>query len=65
MYDIEKLIAAAKAHGENSHGENPHPEHEVGDLQDLLRLCWERIPGGIQDELCRTAWVQDLLHELN
>jgi hypothetical protein len=32
----ERLIAAAKKHGENS-----NPDHEVGDLQDILRSCFE------------------------
>lgn len=32
---IEDLIAAAGAHGQLS-----EPDHEVGDLQDALRMCW-------------------------
>lgn len=34
--DLEDFITAAKKHGEDS-----HPDHEVGDLQDLLRAAWE------------------------
>lgn len=33
---VEQLIDAAQAHGEES-----EPDHEVGDLQDLVRSCWE------------------------
>ena len=32
---IEDLLNAAKAHGEDS-----DPDHEVGDLQDILRTCF-------------------------
>lgn len=36
--DIEKLILAAQHHGEDS-----EPDHEVGDLQELLRACWSTM----------------------
>lgn len=32
---MERLIDAARAHGEQS-----DPDHEVGDLQGILRDCW-------------------------
>lgn len=32
----ERLINAAKNHGMDS-----EPDHEVGDLQDILRTCFE------------------------
>ena len=35
MPDIETYINAAFLHGSDS-----KPEHELGDLQDLLRLAW-------------------------
>lgn len=35
---LEDLIDAAKQHGEDS-----EPDHEVGDLQDLLRAMWELL----------------------
>ena len=38
MDDIELLIEAAREHGEES-----DPDHEVGDLQDLVRLCWAEL----------------------
>lgn len=36
--ELEKLIDAAKSHGEES-----EPDHEVGDLQDYLRAMWELL----------------------
>lgn len=36
---IERLIEAARRHGEDS-----DPDHEVGDLQGLLRQAWELLP---------------------
>jgi hypothetical protein len=35
MKDIEEYILVAQQHGEDS-----EPDHEVGDLQDLLRAAW-------------------------
>lgn len=35
---LEHLISAAQKHGEDS-----DPDHEVGDLQDLLRSMWGRL----------------------
>lgn len=36
---LEALLEAAEAHGRES-----DPDHEVGDLQDLVRACWARLP---------------------
>jgi len=36
---VELVIEAARLHGENS-----DPDHEVGDLQDALRLMWDMLP---------------------
>jgi hypothetical protein len=33
---LETLLRAARAHGDAS-----EPDHEIGDLQDLVRRCWE------------------------
>lgn len=33
---VEALITKAKEHGEDT-----EPDMEVGDLQDILRRCWE------------------------
>lgn len=35
---LERLLSEAKRHGQES-----DPDHEVGDLQDILRECWERL----------------------
>lgn len=39
--DVETLISAARAHGRQS-----EPDHEVGDLQDILRACWAQMAPG-------------------
>jgi hypothetical protein len=36
MNAIERIIAAAAEHGRQS-----EPDHEVGDLQQALRVAWE------------------------
>jgi hypothetical protein len=33
---LEALLASARAHGRQS-----DPDQEVGDLQEILRACWE------------------------
>ena len=38
MDRLELLIDAATAHGEKSES-----DHEVGDLQDILRVCWKLL----------------------
>lgn len=38
MDRLEKLIEAARQHGLKS-----DPDHEVGDLQDILRTCWKYL----------------------
>ena len=35
---VDVLLEAARAHGEQSEA-----DHEVGDLQDLVRACWARL----------------------
>ena len=44
---LEKLLAAAKAHGAESES-----EHEVGDLQGLLGSCWNRLTDAQRREVC-------------
>lgn len=38
MKRIEQIIDAARAHGEDSDA-----DHEVGDLQEVLRACWSAM----------------------
>jgi hypothetical protein len=40
---VQRLIDAAAKHGQDS-----DPDHEVGDLQEFLRLAWELMT----DEQC-------------
>ena len=35
---LDRLLAAAAAHGRESDA-----DHEVGDLEAILRSCWERL----------------------
>lgn len=53
MPDIETLISAAEAHGEDS-----DPGHEVGDLQDLLRLAWKHLPTDARNAFMSDEEVQ-------
>lgn len=46
---IEHLIGVAK-----SHGEDEDPDHEVGDLQDLIRCMWSKMA-----EAPRRAFLED------
>lgn len=48
--DIETYVEAARLHGEDE-----HPDHEVGDLQDMLRAAWrvltpEQRKGLVRDD---------------
>lgn len=43
---LEALLSAAEEHGEEG-----EPEHEVGDLQDLARACWERLDAKARREI--------------
>jgi hypothetical protein len=54
--DIENLITAAELHGQES-----EPDHEVGDLQDVLRTCW-RLMSGDQRRMAYEAHM-DLLNQ--
>jgi hypothetical protein len=49
MHDVETVIQAARAHGEDS-----DPDHEVGDLQDALRVAWD-----VMTQLQRAQFMDD------
>lgn len=52
---LDDIIAAAANHGRDS-----EPDHEVGDLQDLLRVAWK-----IMTPQQRTQfWNHDTTHEI-
>ncbi|MBI4951258.1 MAG: hypothetical protein HY908_04440 [Myxococcales bacterium] len=45
---LEKLLDAAEAHGADS-----EPDHEVGDLQGILRSCWKLMTAAQRREVYR------------
>ena len=53
---LEMLLAAARRHGLES-----DPDHEVGDLQDLLRSCWDRLSPEARAEVFDTH--KEKVHE--
>jgi hypothetical protein len=52
--DVERLIDSAAQHGRDS-----EPDHEVGDLQDFLRLAWSLMT----DEQCSRLMAQASIWE--
>ncbi|MCE6959591.1 hypothetical protein LAZ40_11040 [Cereibacter sphaeroides] len=67
--DIETFIQAAKDHGSDS-----EPDHEVGDLQDMLRAAWEIMTPEqrvtlVRSDACRAtaeaAWFVDFDDEVD
>lgn len=53
---LQLILSAAKAHGEGS-----EPEHEVGDLQDVLRCAWALMTPMQRVSLLRSREVDDLV----
>lgn len=43
---LDQLIASASAHGEQS-----DPDHEVGDLLDILRAVWPKLTAKAQRDI--------------
>lgn len=43
---LSVLLDAAENHGKES-----EPDHEVGDLQDILRVCWAKLTVAQQREV--------------
>lgn len=37
--DLQSLLDGAQRHGQES-----EPDHEIGDLQQLLIACWDELP---------------------
>lgn len=58
LADIEDVIAAAKRHGENS-----ETDHEVGDLQDALRLAWKFMRHEAQRDFMTHSTIWDIVKE--
>ena len=57
---LTKLLAAAEAHGRES-----EPDHEAGDLRDILTSCWKRLTPAQRHEVYAeqedvvTEWLPD------
>lgn len=43
---LESLLSAAREHGEEG-----DPDHEVGDLTDLVMACWARLTPAQREEV--------------
>ena len=56
--DITTVFEAAARHGEES-----EPDHEVGDLQDVLAAAWELMSSEQRLELMQSEVVVALLTE--
>ena len=56
---LETLVDMAKQHGEDS-----EPDHEVGDLQDLLRAAWQLMSDSQRLELLKGE-AADAVFEVN
>lgn len=53
MKDLEELLEAAKQHGLQS-----EPDHEVGDLRDILHYAWAQMDG--EGQLAVLTAFQDM-----
>lgn len=54
--DIEFYIRAAQQHGMDS-----EPDHEVGDLQDMVRVMWRLLPQAQREAFSRDNEMRDLV----
>jgi hypothetical protein len=52
---LEMVLGAAKRHGEDS-----EPEHEVGDLQDVVWACWEVMTEDQRHQVLKAQAVADI-----
>ncbi|CAN7783441.1 hypothetical protein LJR175_008322 [Variovorax sp. LjRoot175] len=53
---VERILNAAEQHGQNS-----EPDHEVGDLQDVLRAAWSLMSTEQRDQLMAAAETVNVL----
>lgn len=51
MVAIEEMLEAAKQHGLQS-----ERDHEVGDLQDMLRYAWSQLPHNCRERMSTKFW---------
>lgn len=55
---VQDIFAAAKAHGEQSEA-----DHEVGDLQQALHLCWMSMDQKRRASVAGHWLIQEMLEE--
>ena len=58
MDDLERILDAAQHHGEDS-----EPDHEVGDLQEVLRAMWPLVPARDRHKFMTMDIVANLLRD--
>jgi len=58
MSDLERLVAAAERHGSES-----DPDHEVGDLQEILGATYDLLDAKQRAVLMQNDLVRDLLKD--
>jgi hypothetical protein len=58
MDTINKVIGAAR-----NHGLNGEPDHEVGDLQDMLRFLWNISDPGTQEAFSKSPVVLEFIEK--
>jgi len=56
--DLERILDAARRHGEQS-----EPDHEAGDLQEVLRTVWPHVPLPVRREILKTWPISGLLED--
>lgn len=57
-HDLERLIGAARYHGDESEA-----DMEVGDLQEVLRHLWARIPASVRRDFMSSEFVIEYLKD--
>ncbi len=55
LLDIDFYLEVAKQHAED------YPDHEVGDLQDFLRVIWELLPRNQKLAIARAPGIHSVL----
>lgn len=58
LLSVDNIMAAASAHAESG-----EPDHEVGDLQSVLRAAWELMTLKQRQQLCEHASVKAVFED--
>jgi hypothetical protein len=56
--NLERLLGAAASHGEQS-----EPEHEVGDLQEILIAIWSVLDKKTKSKVMSHSQIEAILEE--